>query len=121
MNKFWSLILIIILSGCANTTNHPSSELGDMWTDMKPISGPKAIIKITPRYPEDLIQRNLSGIVQLAFVVGEDGKPTNIKSTSDANDELIKEATYTLSKNVYHPKYSGQKVIVEAIFHLTRN
>jgi len=121
MNKVWSLILIIILSGCANTANDPSNDLGDIWTDMKPISGPKAIIKITPRYPDDLIQRNLSGIVQLVFVVGEDGRPTNIKSTSDADDELVKEATYTLSKNVYHPKYSGQEVTVEAIFHLTRN
>ena len=121
MNKVWSLILIIILSGCANTANDHSSDLGDIWTDMKTISGPKAIIKITPRYPEDLIQRNLSGIVQLAFVVGEDGKPMDIKSTSDASDELIKEATYTLSKNMYHPKYSGQKVVVEAIFHLTKN
>ena len=121
MNKLWSLILIIILSGCVNTSNESANNLGDIWTDIQPISGPTPIIKITPRYPDDLIQRDLSGIVRLEFVVGDDGKPTNIKSISDAGTELIQEATYTLSKNVYHPKYSGDKVVVEAIFHLTRN
>jgi len=119
MNKVWSLILIILLSGCANTSNDSASNLGDIWTDIKPISGPTPIIKITPRYPDDLIQRNLSGIVRIEFVVGEDGKPTNIKSTSNAHGELVEEATYTLSKNVYHPKYSGDKVVVDAVFHLT--
>lgn len=119
MNKLLSLILVLIFSGCANTSDDSANNLGDIWTDLKPINGPTPIIKITPRYPEDLIQRNLSGIVRLEFVVGEIGKPTNIKSTSNADQELIKEATYTLSKNVYHPKYSGDKVVVDAIFHLT--
>ncbi len=121
MNKFWCLILVVILSGCAKTANDSANNLGDIWTEMKPISGPTPIIKITPRYPDDLIQRNLSGIVRLEFVVGEDGKPTNIKSVNDAANELIQEATHTLSKNVYHPKYSGDKVVVEAVFHLTSN
>ena len=115
MNRFWCLILIVILSGCANTAN----DSGRIWTDMKPISGPTPIVKVTPRYPDNLIQRNLSGIVRLEFVVGEDGKPTNIKSVNNANDELIQEATFTLDKNLYHPKYSGYKVVVEAVFHLT--
>lgn len=121
MNKFWCLILIIILSSCANTKNDSVNNSSGIWTDIKPISGPTPIIKITPRYPDDLIQRNLSGIVRLEFIVGEDGKPTNIKSVNNTDNELLQEATYTLSKNVYHPKYSGDKVVVEAVFHLTSN
>jgi len=120
MNKLWSFILVVIISGCASTTNESANQLGDIWTDIKPISGPTPIIKITPRYPDNLIQRDLSGIVRMEFIVGEDGKPKDIKSTSTADSELIQEATYTLSKNVYLPKYSGDKVVVEAIFHLTR-
>ncbi|MCO4798964.1 MAG: energy transducer TonB [Colwelliaceae bacterium] len=121
MNKVWCVILVVILLGCANTSNDYVNNSGDIWTDIKPISGPTPIIKITPRYPDDLIQRNLSGVVRMEFIVGKDGKPTNIKPINDANSELIQEAIYTLSKNVYHPKFADNKVVVEAVFHLTNN
>lgn len=108
-----------MLSGCASTASETTGSPDGIWTDMKTISGPNPVVKITPRFPEHLINRNLSGIVKMEFTIGSDGKPINIKTLNDADQGLVSEAMQTLSRNRYSPKYSGDKVMVEAEFHLT--
>ena len=86
---------------------------------MAAISGPTPIVKITPRYPQEALNQNFSGVVKMEFTVDDNGKPINIQASSNANEILINESVHTLKKNRYHPKYSGEKVVVEGVFHLT--
>lgn len=119
MNNFCILVLSIMLSGCVSTASETTGNPDGIWTDMKTISGPSPVIKITPRFPEHLINRNLSGVVKMEFTIDSDGKPINIKILNDADQGLVSEAMQTLSRNRYSSKYSGDKVVVAAEFHLT--
>ena len=39
----------------STTTN----EIDDIWTDMKTVNGPAPLLKVTPRYPAELINKKL--------------------------------------------------------------
>ena len=117
MNKFCVLVFSIILSGCANTATKPIGNSDGVWTEIETISGPTRLVEISSRLPEHLINRNLSVIVKMEFTIDMEGKPINIKTLTETDQDLVSEAIQTLSRNRYSQKYSGKTVVVEAEFH----
>ena len=118
MNTYRGLIVTLAFTGFMCASSAVSATQDEISTDMKTLSGPAPIILMTPRYPDDFIEKNLSGRVEMAFTIDSDGKPTDIRVVNDANAELAQEPVHTLTRNMYSPAYAGQKVVVEAEFHL---
>ncbi len=83
-------------------------------------SDPGPVVKVTPMYPESALAKNQEGTVTIKFVIGSDGKATDIEVLNSAYKPLEKPAIIAVQKAFYFPKYSGKSVTAVAEFALNK-
>jgi TonB family protein len=115
MKKLASILSIALLVGCASTgPNHSGTTAIDF------NSHPGPIVKVTPMYPEAALSQDKQGSVTMSFIVGEDGKATEIQVLESVGEPLESAAIQALQKALYHSKFSGKSVTVVAEFTLNK-
>lgn len=115
MKNIVLIFAISLLAACAATGPTQSGTTAITFN-----SEPGPIVKVTPMYPYSALTNMQEGLVSMSFVVGEDGKPKDIKVTESVGEPLEAAAIRALQKALYHPKFSGKSVTVVAEFTLNK-
>lgn len=114
MNILKIIPLLALLVGCSSNqlAATPSTSIG-----FSPES--RLTMIALPIYPRQAIRQGIEGDVLLELVVGNDGKPTNIKILGGLGEPLDSAAIKATEKAQFSTRARGDKVIVTASFLLT--
>ncbi|WP_345552318.1 energy transducer TonB [Microbulbifer aestuariivivens] len=115
MKKLALALVMSVLAGCAAMEPKVSGI-----TAINFNSEPGPVVKVAPRYPNAALAQGLEGNISMSFVVGEDGKPKDIKVIESVGEPLESAALRALEKAFYLPKHSGKSVTSVAEFTLNK-
>jgi len=95
--KSFCILSILLVSACAS--NNVSNESNQSVSDAVPI------VLISPAYPKDLLDNNISGYVVTSFTVNERGRIEDVKVIeSEPEGVFDRAAVVAMEKFLFKPK-----------------
>jgi TonB family protein len=83
------------------------------------LSGPEPVVKVDPKYPQNLIKERVDGEVVLYAIIRKDGSVDSIQVIRNLDPALDKNSMDALSRWVFRPATrAGKPVDCEAIIHI---
>jgi len=115
MKYFLAVLITLLCVGCASTSKNPSAS-----TNISFIGSAAPVVKVTPIYSKEALKLGVSGVVSVKFVIGENGKPTDISILDSAHESLTLATLIAVERTLYLPKHSGKVAEAKAIFTINK-